>query len=120
MPTDQFDVTRVPLGTGSLAEVLLQYVFDESGAGLIRSCDAIDPRQNLFRQCDGSLLFHTTIIPPPSYPIECCLPADLPKDRLGLRCRISRFGDRPANHNMAGSGGDGLGGGGPTGLRARA
>ena len=67
MPIDELDVARVALGARPLAEVLLQDVFDESGAGLLRSCDAIDSPQDVFRKCDGSLLFHATIIPPSYY-----------------------------------------------------
>ncbi len=38
------------------------------------------------------------------------LSADLPQNRSGFGGGIGRFSDRAANHDMAGSGGDGLSG----------
>src|SRR6202795_3740347 len=60
---NEFEVASFDLSPRPFAQVLGEHGFDESGARLLRSCNAINPGEHLFRQCDRSLLFHTTIIP---------------------------------------------------------
>jgi len=61
---DEFEVASFNLSPRPFAQVLSEHGFDESRARLLRSRNAINPGEHFFRQCDRSLLFHTTIVPP--------------------------------------------------------
>src|SRR5271166_247930 len=61
---DELEIASFDLRPRAFAQVLCEYGFDKSGTRLLRPGNAIDPGEHLFRQCDRSLLFHTTIILP--------------------------------------------------------
>src|SRR5208282_1875552 len=60
---DEFEIASFDLSPRPFAEVLGEHGFDESGARLFRSCNAINAGEHFLRECDRSLLLHTTIIP---------------------------------------------------------
>src|SRR5438309_4789518 len=67
VPIDDFKIPGIACGPLSCTQVLAQDALYESGARLLRSCDPIDPRQDLVRECDRYLLFHATNILPICY-----------------------------------------------------
>jgi hypothetical protein len=60
-------VTSLHLRPRTLAEIVPEHSLDERRTGLLRASELINTRQNISRECDGSLLFHTTIILPILY-----------------------------------------------------
>src|SRR5690242_934431 len=49
-------------GPSTVLEIFSEHAFNKCRAGLLRSSQTVYSCQQVFRQCDGSLLFHTTII----------------------------------------------------------
>src|SRR5208282_2621696 len=64
---DDGDFPRVASCPGEFVQMFAQHVVNERGTRLLCSRQAIDCSQNIFRECDRCLLFHTTSILPSYY-----------------------------------------------------
>src|ERR1700733_14857226 len=62
MPIDNLDVAGIALFLRTFAEVVGKDDFDQCRSRLPRTGNAINSSQQLARECDGCLLFHTTIM----------------------------------------------------------
>jgi hypothetical protein len=59
---DPFQVTSLDRRPRTLPQEFPKHLFDERGPGLLGARHAFDGSQYVSRECDGCLLFHSTII----------------------------------------------------------